>query len=239
MRETRVKLHPITGAPLLPVGYRSNGQPILPILGGAEADATDEDTDETDETGSAGTEGDDSGDTDGTDSDEDDKPKNVDGLKSALEKERQQRRRAKRELAEARAELDKIKSADLGEKERAEKERDEATKQRDAAKEALKTQRIANAFLKSNKHAWHNPDRALSLVDLSDVEIDDEGTVDGLDSAIEALAKSDPYLIKSETDNDDDGKGGPTGTPVGTGRQTDKGKNDRATLEAKYPALRR
>lgn len=33
-----LRLHPITGAPLLPVGYRKNGRPIYPILGAAETD---------------------------------------------------------------------------------------------------------------------------------------------------------------------------------------------------------
>lgn len=103
---------------------------------------------------------------------------------------------------------------------------------------ALQKERIQNAFLSSNKYTWHNPERALALVDLSEVSIDDDGSVSGLDKALEKLAKSDPYLIKSTDDSAPTG-GSPSGTPAGSGSKKDKGAADRDKLLAKYPALRR
>jgi chromosome segregation ATPase len=101
----------------------------------------------------------------------------------------------------------------------------------------LQQERIQNAFLASNKYTWHNPERALALVDLNDVKINDDGKVDGLDKALEKLAKSDPYLIKS---SDDGGTppAGASGTPAGSGSKGGKGA-DRDALLKKYPALRR
>lgn len=99
---------------------------------------------------------------------------------------------------------------------------------------------IENAFLKDNKFTWVNPKAALKLADLSDVEIDDEGNVTGVEEALKALAKSDPYLLKvkkDEDEDDDDDKGnGATGQPVG-GKKSKNTNRDK--LLDKYPALRR
>lgn len=68
MRDTRVDLshmrHPVTGAPLEPIGHRADGRPIWPIMGGAEPDDDDDDDD-------AGNDDDDddAGDSDGDEED--------------------------------------------------------------------------------------------------------------------------------------------------------------------------
>lgn len=92
---------------------------------------------------------------------------------------------------------------------------------------------IQNAFLMDNKHSWANPKAALKLADLSEVEIDDEGTVSGLREALDKLAKSDPYLLARAKDDEDDG---PTGQPMGS---RPRGNPSRDKLLEKYPALRR
>lgn len=105
------------------------------------------------------------------------------------------------------------------------------------------------AFLSDNTHKWRNPATALKLADLSKVEIDDKG-VHGLASALDALSKSDPYLLapdKSDDDEDDDDKKGDpkpkpkTGEQPGGRRQKDAAKvaADEAALRKKYPGLRR
>lgn len=94
---------------------------------------------------------------------------------------------------------------------------------------------------------FKNPKAAFRLLDLDDVEIDDDGDIIGLDEAIKALAKSEPYLLVSkddekDDDEDDDDEDKPrrrrTGTPAG-GSKRKKGNPNREKLVSKYPALRR
>lgn len=71
----------------------------------------------------------------------------------------------------------------------------ELEKQVEAEAEKVKKLRIDNAFLTSDVE-WVDAEAALRLVDLSDVEIKDDGTVKGLKEALEALATAKPYLVK-------------------------------------------
>lgn len=144
---------------------------------------------------------------------------------------------AEQREAELAKRLKEYEDKDKTELERANAAAEEAIKERNDAQAALRAQRINNAFLTSNKHAWYNPERALSLLDLSEVSIADDGSVTGLDKAIEALAKSDPYLIKT-ADGNDNGTPPPSGTPAGSGNGK-KPANSRESLMEKYPALRR
>ena len=60
-----------------------------------------------------------------------------------------------------------------------------------ALTEANKKLVVKNAFLQEQDYTWHNPERALSSVDLSGVEVNEDGTVknpDALKSAIKKLA---------------------------------------------------
>jgi len=86
------------------------------------------------------------------------------------------------------------------------------------------------------KYQFKNPKTALRVLDLSDVDITDDGEVDGLEEAIAKLAKSDPYLLADK--GDDDGKKRRTGQPTNNGRKN-KGNPNREKLINKYPALRR
>lgn len=120
----------------------------------------------------------------------------------------------------------------------------QARAEADAAREELKKARIHNKFLAANKVTWHDPETALQLLDLSEVEVGDDGVVKGLEPAIKALSDSKPFLVKaSEGDEggkgnkNKEGSGGSTGNqPSGnkTGGTRDK---DRARLLEKYPQL--
>lgn len=110
------------------------------------------------------------------------------------------------------------------------------------AEQALLDMRIHNAFLTSNKHQWNNPAAALRLVDLSNVTVSPEGDVTGLDQAIEALAKSDPYLLKPQEGKPSGNAKPAASKPSGANPSANGGgdrKVDRSALEKKYPALRR
>ena len=145
----------------------------------------------------------------------------------------------KTQLDEAMKSLKAIEDKDKSEVERATARVAELEAKQAEMEASLQKERIEKAFLASNKYAWHSPDRALALVDLSEVNIDDDGAVSGLDKALEKLAKSDPYLIKATDDAGGSGAKTPSGTPAGSGSKGDKGAADREKLMVKYPALRR
>lgn len=89
-------------------------------------------------------------------------------------------------------------------------------------------------------HDWVDPDAALRLADLSDVEFDEKtNKAIGLKAALDKLAKDKPYLLKAK-DDEEGGQRQRTGRPPGGGKG---GKQDAAAraaaLRAKYPGLRR
>lgn len=97
--------------------------------------------------------------------------------------------------------------------------------------------RISNAFLASNSHDWADPEDALRLADLSDVEIDDEdGSVHGLKQALDRLAKKKPHLLKAKK-NDDANSSGPSGSANNGRRKGGKQKITRESLASNYPIL--
>ena len=132
----------------------------------------------------------------------------------------EQERKDKTEVENAKADLDKVKN-ELA-----------------ASQATIKALLVKNAFLQVTDVEWHNPERALSLVDLSDVEVKD-GTVDNeaVKKAVKTLAADEPYLVKPKEDPKNPPKG-PTGTPPGGGAAGGDPKADAARLAQKYPALR-
>ena len=105
--------------------------------------------------------------------------------------------------------------------------------------------RLQNAFLTTSGYDWVDPEAALALADLSEVEHDEKtGKVHGLKVALDKLAKAKPYLLKKATESDDkndkDDKGKPTGRVPRSGGTKDSDEvARRAKLQAKYPGLRR
>lgn len=93
---------------------------------------------------------------------------------------------AARERAEM-TELERVK-ADLESERQA---RAQAEEQRQA--QLVRTQVITAAV----KLEFEDPEDAMRYLDLSALEVDEAGAVDGLDAALQALAKAKPYLIKT------------------------------------------
>ncbi len=154
-----------------------------------------------------------------------------------------QRTAADQRAGKAEAELKQLRDKDLPALEKAQRDLVEVTAERDQLKIDLKQARLDNAFMGDNTYKWQNPKNALKLADLSNVEIDDDGTVRNLKGALDALAKSDPYLLApTETGGGDDNgkdkdkKGGSTGA-LGTGQQQPP-KPDAKGMAARLPALR-
>lgn len=92
-------------------------------------------------------------------------------------------------------------------------------------------------FMANTKYDWVNAKTALKLLDLDDVEITEDGEVEGLEEAIDDLAKEHPYLLKKEKDGDDEEddptkkRKRSTGQPTGNRK---KGTPNREALIKKY-----
>lgn len=177
---------PTTGFPLRAICLRRNGSPVWPILGGAEGDPDPKL---------------DSGDSGGGD-----KPLTM----TQAELDAMIGQRLAREKAKF-ADYDELKSY---------KDKAEADKasELDKAKAAGKTEGIAEVTARANARIvkadakaiaadmnFHNASRAAALIDTSQVKVNDDGEPDSaaIKSLLEALAKSDPYLVRSG----DSGKG--------------------------------
>lgn len=226
-------IHPKTRLPLEPVGF-IKGRPVWPILGASEddpdddANEEDEDTDDEDE---------------GASEDEKDKGKKSKVTDASLTQENARRRtenkRLLKEKQDLEARLKEYEDADKSDLEKATGTVNELTARAEKAEGNVGRLTLENAFLLDNTYDWANPKTALRLVDLSEVEIDDDGKVTGLDEALKALAESEPYLLKGKDDEDeDDDEEKPSAGQPPKGKQK-PGKPNRAALEKRYPALRR
>lgn len=154
--------------------------------------------------------------------------------KADLLKQQDRTRAADERAARAEAALKQLRDKDLPEAEKLKRDYEEAQTQVKTLTERNTKLALENAFLKDNTYTWQNPARALQLIDLSQVEIDAEGSVTGLKEALKALATSDPYLIKKEAE----GTGNtPPPTSSGGNGGSSSGKPSTKGLAARIPAL--
>jgi len=143
---------------------------------------------------------------------------------------------ADRAKSAAEARVKEFEDKDKSELEQASSQLEEANATIESMSGELTQAQISAAFVADNKYKWKNPATALRLADLSEVTIED-GKVNGLDKALETLAKSDPYLLDTGDSEDEALK---TRTAAGgTPKRGDKNKAKREELIKKYPALRR
>lgn len=108
------------------------------------------------------------------------------------------------------------------------------------------------AFLSANVVEWVDPDDALRLIDLSELDVSDDGTVDKreLRAALRDLARRKPHLVKKATkkasgpDADDDEDDADQGSRRSASTMNGKRKGTKSTankekLMQDFPALRR
>jgi hypothetical protein len=205
------------------------------------SDDSDEDGDEDDD--NAG-DGDDDKDDD---TDPDDKPKY-----SQREYDKMKRRmiaadKAKNAAIQKLSDLQKNGSGELDKQVKAEIEalRPKAAK----LEEQNASLRLQLAFATTTVKGvvWHDPDAALRLIDLSDVDVDPEtGAIDKRDLAAAArrLAKEKPYLVKkadtsggSADDTNNGGGGGSSGAPMNSQRKGKPKTSSRSDLAKRFPVL--
>lgn len=251
------RFHPLTGEQLIPLTFTGkNGivKFVWPVLGGSQPAGEPGDGTTGDGTGNGtgstggGTDGDGTGDGSTGDSgtgggstggSAETDPDKLRVMLQAANADAAAKRHAAKALQLANeqmaAKLKAVEDKDKTELERAQGDLKTATEQAEALQNTVKELRIQNAFLASNTHAWQNPDVARKLADLSEVVIDDDGKVTGLDKALAKLAKDHPYLLKPSA-GAGGATGGSSGAPAGSTGQGHNAKHDRATTAARFPA---
>ena len=157
-----------------------------------------------------------------------------------LERQRERTRAADQRAADLQRQLKEIQDKDLPELEKLKRDFQEAAAERDKLREANRQITLEKAFLEDNKYKWKNPKTALKLADLTKVEVEDDGKVTGLTAALDALAKSDPYLLDSDTGSGEEGnqQRGATGASGSGGRQSNSTGTDLKKMSVRIPALR-
>lgn len=163
------------------------------------------------------------------------------GLKSALDKERRDRKRFEKELKALRKFKDDTESANDSEKDKAEKEATKAKEKNAKLATKLRENAIDTALIKlAGKHKFRDVDDALRLVNRESIDVEqDEDEPDDIEideksveKALKALATSKPHLVLADGEEDR------SGSKFGGKKKGDEGTDDDA-LRNKYSALRR
>ena len=163
-------------------------------------------------------------------------------LSDEAAKYRTERNEAKKELEDARNRLKEIDDSSKSELEKAQRDLTEATQKMESleGRDNVKARKLA--FYESGSAGlFQHPSHALSLLDLSDLELNEEGEIDAAEmkKKADALIKEFPYLGSDSEGGDEGGgeSGGETGgKPLNGRRKKDKDFRD-AALRKKFPAL--
>lgn len=244
-----------------PLGLTLTGRPVWPIYGAEPEDDDDDDQDDLDD------DDDDDEDDTGTgkskekskEKSKDDDDDEDDALAEA--NARAERYKKRMRAADRRAnDLDtRLKALEKGDKDGdGEPSADLVTAQKEVEtlREVNSTLRVENSFLLNNTFTWHDPKDVLALVlKDDDVEVDEDGEVQGIAAALKKIAKAKPWLVKKDEkpaddadddeddddEEDDDRPAARRRRPSGgaqNGKRGTKGA-DRAQLVQTYPALNR
>lgn len=151
---------------------------------------------------------------------------------------------ADRKKQEALDELKQLKLKDLPDAEKQAEELKDALESASTYKNKFENMARTNAFLTASgdlKVSWKSATAALKLAELDDLQINDDGTVEGIKDAVKALAKDHPYLVSTTTEDDSNGKG-PTKSGSVVGSNQGKGKKPAGTLSdeelrRRFPSL--
>jgi hypothetical protein len=109
--------------------------------------------------------------------------------------------------------------------------------------ETIRSLRLQLAFLKANltrTEPFKDVEAAMRMVDFGGVQVDESGTVTGLDEAIAYVAKKYPYMVNDSPAT----RLASAPADVASGRPNNGARKgpevlNRAVLEKKFPALRR
>jgi hypothetical protein len=251
---------PATGQPLRAIGLSTDGLPMWPLLGadGNDDGGDDEEGSEDDEEDESEDDADDKG--DGKDKKTPKKKtgpvsrEEFDAVTRRLSAADKRRSEAEKQAAALQKEKDDKEREGKPELDNLKKDHGELVKSHESLQAKFKKLAMENAFHTASaqeKVSWHDPKVALRAADLDDLEIDEDGNVEGIRDAIKTLVKKHKYLVngtKDEADEDDEEdkktvRRGASGSGVGSTR-TSKGKKDDGKmsdedLRKRFPALKR
>lgn len=202
------------------LGFTDDGFPIRLLAGGAFQDDADDDGDSEDEGENDDTDDGDDGDKDGADKDKGKKytppsEEEWNRVRTTAQKRKEEKKTLQRELAEAKAKLNgdgKGGKDGKPDEETATKLKDDATKARDGYWKPLYVKQAAKAAL-LDAGLQGKPERLLKLLDMDEIEVDEDGDLDGLDDQIADLKKDYPdFFVKKtpgsiDANNKDKGNG--------------------------------
>jgi hypothetical protein len=163
-------------------------------------------------------------------------------LSDEAAKYRKERNDAKKELEAAQTRLRELDDASKSELEKAQRDLTEATAKLEAieSRDTVKARKLA--FYESGAAGlFKNPKHALQLLDLSDLELNDDGEYDetAVKKKADALLKESPYL-GADGESDDGGSGTGSGASGGEPRNPRRKREQEArdaVLSKKFPAL--
>lgn len=213
-------VHERTG--LRALGLLPSGKPIWPALGGAEPS---EEAEGTEDEESEGEEEDEEKDGEDKDDDKVVPQSTYDRIKKHLSASDKKKSELERELAA-------LKGKDLPELDKVKGDLATVTEERDGLKTSFQNLARTNAFLMTSQQLnlqWINPATALKVGDFDEIEIADDGTVEGMEAVLKKLKKEHPYLIaKPKADDEEEEEATPparkSGSAVGTRPRKTAGK---------------
>lgn len=214
-------------------GVTQSGLAITALRGSDPGDENDEGQE-----GQEGSSGTDSGATGSEGDSGDEGQQQKDDKDAELEAIKARMKAADRRAAAAEAKIKEFEDKDKSESERLTADVETLRSETSRLQEALREQRLQNAFLTSNDYEWQDAEAALRLADLSSV-VDEDGEIDkkALKAALKALAEGKPFLVKSQQGNEEGGKNGASGTSTGTPKSKKPVGVDEQELARRYPAL--
>ncbi len=179
------------------------------------------------------------------DTDPDDKPKYSEREYAKIKRRMQAADKAKNDALKQLADLRKNGSGELDKQVKSEIETLRPKAEKLAKDNASLRLQLAFATTAVKGVAWHDPEAALRLIDLSDVDVDPEtGEIDKRDLAAAArkLAKEKPYLVKkgdttSSADTNNGGGSSSSGAPMNSRRKGQTKTSSREELRKRFPVL--
>jgi len=218
MLDAQLPIHSFTGVTAL--GVLPSGRPVWPVIGGSDGDGDGGDGD-----------GGDGGGADGADGDGQDGDGLGDAGKKALSEERRARREAERarraaeqELASLREQMSQQGSGGSGDGGSANPGAEQIRREAEQAAVARANERILRAEIRAEAAGkLADPADALAHLDLSRLEVGDDGAVDKeeIADAISDLITRKPYLAAKASGFQGTGDGGSRGAGSGPKQVTE------------------
>lgn len=203
------------------------------------------------ETGAEDGDGGEGGEEEGDEDDESFTKESFKKLKADFDKMRGHLSNADRKKNAAEKELENVKRKERTDLENAQADVKKLTEETTTWQTRFNRLAMTNAFLIGSTQLdvhWHDPEVAQAAAKLAELEVGEDGTVEGMDQIIKDLAKKKPFLVKKaaegEPSEEDKSKNGKvlSGSKVGTGSKGKSGSSTQLSQEEllrRFPALGR